>query len=295
MEIVVKNKEQEFFATVTDVDIKNINDSDFMKIRETLENYGVVVLKNQNINDEDQIEFSKKFGNLEKALDHDRLQGIRDEITRISNVDENNNILPVDSKKVIYDRGNRSWHSDSSYKSIPSQFSILSSREIPNQGGGTEYIDARHALETWETKNHKYSLEDLKEQICEHSIVYSRMVNTGDIFDENYKNKMPFVKQRLIRTHPFTKRSAFYVGSHCSHIVGWDIEISRKVIKEINDWIIESSEIIHHSWSNKEIVMWDNRRVLHRGTYFDESSARRIMHRTTVAGEMPSYEESVYI
>ncbi|MFP6779351.1 MAG: TauD/TfdA family dioxygenase [Alphaproteobacteria bacterium] len=293
MQIEVKNKKQEFFAVITDVNIKNISNNNFVKIKQTLETYGVVVLKNQNINDNQQIEFSKKFGDLEKALEHDKLEGIRNEITRISNVDEHNNILPVDSKKVIYDRGNRSWHSDSSYKNIPSKFSILSSREIPVQGGGTEYIDARYALETWNKKKHKLSLKDLKQQICEHSIVYSRMVNTGDIFDESYKNKMPFVKQRLIRTHPFTQRSAFYVGSHCSHIVGWDIEISRKLIKEINDWIVKSGEIIHHKWSNQEIVMWDNRRVLHRGTYFDESSARRIMHRTTVAGDMPSYKESV--
>mgnify|MGYP001238056973 FL=1 len=137
MQIEVKNKKQDFFAVITDVDIKNISNKNFVKIKQTLETYGVVVLKNQNINDNQQIEFSRKFGDLEKALEHDKLEGIQDEITRISNVDQHNNILPVDSKKVIYDRGNRSWHSDSSYKSIPSKFSILSSREIPDQGGGT--------------------------------------------------------------------------------------------------------------------------------------------------------------
>jgi len=295
MNIELKNKEQEFFAIVTDFDIKNLQDADFIKIKEAIEKYGVIVLKNQNINDDDQIKFSEKFGALEKALEHDRLKGIRSEITRISNVDENNNLLALDSEKVIYDRGNRSWHSDSSYKDIPSKFSILSSREIPNEGGGTEYIDARYALETWNKNNHKYSLNDLKDIICEHSIVYSRMVNTGDIFDNAYKEKMPFVKQRLIRTHPYTKRSAFYVGSHCSHVVGWDIEKGRKLIKDINDWIFKSGEIIHHQWNNNEIVIWDNRRVLHRGTYFDESSARRIMHRTTVAGDFPSYKEPVIL
>jgi alpha-ketoglutarate-dependent 2,4-dichlorophenoxyacetate dioxygenase len=293
MEIHIKHKEQEFFAVIKDIDIKNLSNEDFLKIKDIVETYGVVVLKNQIINDDDQILFSKKFGKLEKALEHDTLEGIRPEITRISNIGINNEILPIDSKKVIYDRGNRSWHTDSSYKDIPSKISILSAREIPFDGGGTEYIDARHALETWNKNSRKYDIKELKNEICEHSIVYSRMINTGDIFDNNYKNKMPFVKQRLIRTHPMTKRSAFYAGSHCSHIIGWDLEQSRSLIKEINEWIVEAGAIVHHKWSNNEIVMWDNRRVLHRGTYFDETSARRIMHRTTVAGDYPSYKEEI--
>jgi len=293
LKISVKHKEQEFFAVIKDIDIKNLSDVNFLKIKNAIESFGVVVLKDQAINDEEQILFSQRFGKLERALEQDTLKGISPEITRISNVGANNEILPIDSEKVIYDRGNRSWHTDSSYKDIPSKISILSAREIPTDGGGTEYIDARYALENWENKNRKYNLNQLKNEICEHSIVYSRMVNTGDIFNDDYKNKMPFVKQRLIRTHPTTKRSAFYAGSHCSHIVGWDLNESRNLIKEINEWITEAGKIVQHQWSNNEIVMWDNRRVLHRGTPFDEKSSRRIMHRTTVAGDIPSYKEKI--
>jgi len=293
MEINVKHKQQEFFAIINDVDIKNLSNKDFLKIQEAINKYGVLVLKDQKINDDEQIKFSNRFGELEKALEHDTLEGIRPEITRISNIDSNNNILPIDNKKVIYDRGNRAWHTDSSYKDIPSKISILSAREIPKDGGGTEYIDARHALENWDDSSIEINLQDLKNELCEHSIVYSRMVNTGDIFDSNYKEKMPFVKQRLIRTHPITKRSALYAGSHCSHIVGWDLDKSRKLIKKINNWIVDAGSIVHHKWSNNEIVMWDNRRVLHRGTEFDERSARRIMHRTTISGDKPSYQEEI--
>jgi len=255
MEINVKYKQQEFFAIINDVDIKNLSNKDFLKIQEAINKYGVLVLKDQKMNDDEQIEFSNRFGELEKALEHDTLEGIRPEITRISNIDSNNNILPIDNKKVIYDRGNRAWHTDSSYKNIPSKISILSAREIPKDGGGTEYIDARHALENWDDSSIEVNLQDLKNEICEHSIVYSRMVNTGDIFDNNYKEKMPFVKQRLIRTHPITKRSALYAGSHCSHIVGWDLDKSRKLIKKINNWIADAGSIVHHKWSNNEIVM----------------------------------------
>ena len=298
MDLEVRYKNQEFYASISNVDIKKISDSDFLNIKNIVETYGVVSIDSQNIDDDDQIKFSERFGKLEisigtqtKAPDYQLDNAIRPEISRISNVDLNNKMLPYDDKKVIFDRGNNYWHTDSSFKEIPSKISILSAREVPEAGGGTDFIDARHALETWESKPRKYSIKDLKNCICEHSIVYSRQNNTGDIFDDKFKQDMPFVKQRLIRVHPHTKRPAFYAGSHCSHIIGWDLEESRKLIKEINDWILESGVIAEHKWKTGELVLWDNRRVLHKGTGYDESKYRRIMHRTTVAGDMPSYKE----
>ena len=298
MDLEVRYKNQEFYASISNVDIKKISDSDFLNIKNIVETYGVVSIDSQNIDDDDQIKFSERFGKLEisigtqtKAPDYQLDNAIRPEISRISNVDLNNKMLPYDDKKVIFDRGNNYWHTDSSFKEIPSKISILSAREVPEAGGGTDFIDARHALETWESKPRKYSIKDLKNCICEHSIVYSRQNNTGDIFDDKFKQDMPFVKQRLIRIHPYTKRPAFYAGSHCSHIIGWDLEESRKLIKEINDWILESGVIAEHKWKTGELVLWDNRRVLHKGTGYDESKYRRIMHRTTVAGDMPSYKE----
>ena len=300
MDLEVRYKNQEFYASISNVDIKKISDSDFLNIKNIVETYGVVSIDSQNIDDDDQIKFSERFGKLEisigtqtKAPDYQLDNAIRPEISRISNVDLNNKMLPYDDKKVIFDRGNNYWHTDSSFKEIPSKISILSAREVPEAGGGTDFIDARHALETWESKPRKYSIKDLKNCICEHSIVYSRQNNTGDIFDDKFKQDMPFVKQRLIRIHPYTKRPAFYAGSHCSHIIGWDIEESRKLIKEINDWILESGVIAEHKWKTGELVLWDNRRVLHKGTGYDESKYRRIMHRTTVAGDMPSYKEKI--
>jgi alpha-ketoglutarate-dependent 2,4-dichlorophenoxyacetate dioxygenase len=298
MNIEIKYKDQNFFATITDVDIKFLSISEFTEIKNAVETYGVIVIESQNINDEDQVKFSEGFGELEisigtqtKSPIYNMKNGLRPEISRISNVDLNNNKLPVDDNKVIFDRGNNVFHTDSSFKAIPSKISILSAREVPEEGGGTHFVDARHALETWDDKPRKYSIQDLNECICEHSIVYSRMINTGDIFDDKFKKDMPFVKQRLIRTHPYTKRPAFYAGSHCSNIVGWDLDESRVLIKDINDWIIESGHVAKHKWKTGEVVLWDNRRVLHKGTGYDELNYRRIMHRTTVAGDMPSYKE----
>ena len=186
MEINTRYLEQEFFATIDGVDIKSLSKSEFLEIKKAVETYGVVVINSQNINDDDQINFSEGFGQLEisigtqtKAPDYQADNSIRPEISRISNVDLNNKMLPFDDKKVIFDRGNNYWHTDSSFKETPSKISILSAREVPEEGGGTDFIDARYALETWENKPRKYSISDLKDCICEHSIVYSRKNNTG--------------------------------------------------------------------------------------------------------------------
>tara|TARA_A100001037_G_scaffold191892_1_gene171670 strand:- start:667 stop:1569 length:903 start_codon:yes stop_codon:yes gene_type:complete len=300
MKVNIKYPEQEFFAVVSGIDVTSISDNEFKELDKVCNTYGVTVIENQKINDDQQIKFSERFGELEISIGTNTKKEnnpyLRPQISRISNVDvRTNEMIPKDDHKVVFDRGNNVWHSDSSFKHIPAKFSILSAREIPQEGGGTEFIDARYALETWNKKGSKYSLDDLKEAITEHSIVYSRMQNTGDIFGDQFKKDMPYVKQRLIRTHPYTKRSAFYAGSHCSHIIGWDLDESRKLIKEINDWIINAGSIASHKWSSGEIVIWDNRRVQHRGTGFNEAKYRRIMHRTTVAGDKPSFEEVVSI
>jgi alpha-ketoglutarate-dependent 2,4-dichlorophenoxyacetate dioxygenase len=284
-----------FCTIINDVNLKFISNNDFAKLKEAVETFGVVVIKEQSFNDSEQVIFSKKFGKLEKPLEQDISEDGNPAVTVLSNVDKDKKLLPKYSDKVIYDGGNKSWHSDSSFKKNPATFSILSAREIPKSGGGnTEFADCCYALETWDTKNKKYLIDQLKNLICEHSIVYSRMMNTGDIFNEEYKKKMLPVRQRLIRTIPINKRSAFFVGSHCSRILGWELNKGRELIKGIIDWIV-SGPIYRHNWSAGDIVIWDNRKVLHRGTPFDKTKEKRIMHRTTVAGNKPSYEEKVIL
>ena len=129
------------------------------------------------------INFSERFGELEISIgtNHKKENNpyLKPQISRISNVNiATNKLIPADDPKVVFDRGNNWWHTDSSFKKIPATFSILSAREIPKEGGGTEFVDARHALETWDRRPRKYSVEQIKNLITEHSIVYSRMQNT---------------------------------------------------------------------------------------------------------------------
>jgi alpha-ketoglutarate-dependent 2,4-dichlorophenoxyacetate dioxygenase len=130
--------------------------------------------------------------------------------------------------------------------------------------------------------------EDLEDLICEHSIIFSRQLIVGDIFTEKEKRKLKPVRQALIRKHSETGRRVFYLGSHCHFVEGWDYPKSRALITELTSWITRPEFVYSHKWKPLDLVMWDNQAVLHRGNPWPDEDYRRVMHRTTVAGQSPT-------
>jgi alpha-ketoglutarate-dependent 2,4-dichlorophenoxyacetate dioxygenase len=279
-----------FAAEVTGIDLRQpLSDADFGEIQDAFHRYGVLVLRDQDINDEQQVAFSSRFGNLETSLGFDQYGGvILPQIARISNVGENNEIRPHDHEKSRYHRGNSLWHSDSSFKPVPANASHLSGREVPPIGGETEFADVRAAYDAWPGSPTGITKADLEGLVCQHWIVFSRTLIVGDIFTDEDKERLKPVRQSLIRTHPVTGRKVFYVGSHCQFIEGWDFPKSRALINELTSWITRPEFVYAHKWRQKDLVMWDNRVVLHRGNPWPDEAYRRVMHRTTVAGDGPT-------
>ena len=153
-------------------------------------------------------------------------------------------------------------------------------------GGETEFADARACYDDWAGPFGDIVKEDLENLICEHSIIYSRSIISGNIFTDEEKKYFVPVHQPLVRFHPKTYRKIYYVGSHCSHIVGWPIEKGRALVRELSGFCIRPEHMYSHKWRKGDLVIWDNRSVLHRGRTYDPN-ARRVMHRATVAGDGP--------
>ena len=279
-----------FAAEVLNLDLRtSLSDEEFASIRDAFYKYAVLVLRDQNINDDQQIAFSERFGALETSLGFDQYGGVtRPEISRISNVGDDNQIRPHDHEKSRYHRGNNLWHSDSSFKPIPANISLLSGREVPPVGGETQFADARTAYDEWPGSVSGTMKEDLEDLICEHSIIFSRQLIVGDIFSEKEKRKLKPVRQALIRKHSETGRRVFYLGSHCHFVEGWDYPKSRALITELTSWITRPEFVYSHKWKPFDLVMWDNQAVLHRGNPWPDEDYRRVMHRTTVAGQSPT-------
>ena len=282
----------EFGARITGVDLGSMDDETFAKFEAAANRYAVLVVPDQLMDDSVQLAFSRRFGPLETGILEDSVaHGFSPEIAHLGNMDASGHRHTVDSKKVVYDRGNQSWHSDSSFKTVPAKFSILSARILPNSGGGTQFADARAGYDTWTGGADGIDKEELTDEVCAHSIIYSRMRNTGDIFDQSEKDSLSGSRQRLVRRHPATGRRNFYVGSHAAYIEGWEDKRGRALLDELIEWCVQPEWVYTHTWTEGDVVLWDNRRVMHRGHKWPEGESIRVMHRSTVAGDAPSIDE----
>ena len=282
----------EFVVEVSGVDLTGaLDEATFREIHAAFDRYAVLVFRDQALDEARQIAFSERLGRLERALERDLFDARQPpEITRLTNVDGDGAIEPPDSANRIYRRGDEHWHSDSSFKPVPAKYSLLSAREVPPAGGETQFADVRDAYDHWpgtRAGRDKRALESVR---CEHSIVYSRMKISGDIFTDEEKQEFAAVQHPLVRTHPATGRKSFLIGSHASHVLGWPVEEGRALIRELTEWSTQPRFVHTHRWRRHDLVGWDNRSVLHRGRPYKHARYRRIMHRTTVAGEEPRLE-----
>jgi alpha-ketoglutarate-dependent 2,4-dichlorophenoxyacetate dioxygenase len=286
MGILVTPVQGDFVARLTGLDLSRPLDSgDFGQVHDAFNRYAVVIFPEQTLTDDEQIAFSERFGPLEVSLRKDRQRRIDNpRISDISNVDEKDRVFDPDDERAIYNAGNRLWHSDSSFKRVPATASLLSGREVPPEGGETEYADLRGAWDALPAER-KRGLESL---VAEHSFVYSRGLIGYDQFTDAERAAVPPVPQAVVRTHPATGRKALYLGSHASHIIGRPVGEGRALLRDLLEFATQPQFVYRHVWRQHDLVMWDNRCVLHRGRPWDERRYRRIMHRTTVAGTGPT-------
>lgn len=290
MSVTVTELMPGFAAEVSGVDLtRPLDKAARSALQAAIDRHAVLIFRGQPLEDEAQIAFSEGFGALEVSISaHTYQSGQRPEISRLSNVTDDGKHLPPDAAAVVFELANEIWHTDSSFKPVPAKYSLLSAREIPPEGGGTEFADVRAAYEDWPGSESGVTKGELEGLICEHSIHYSRMVITGDVLDPEQKRALPPVRHPLVRRHPGTGRTNAYLGSHASHIVQWPLLQGRDLIYELNVWSTQPRYVYAHTWQQHDLVMWDNRCVLHRGRSFDRARYRRKMHRTTVAGDGPT-------
>jgi len=245
--------------------------------------YAVLVFHDQKLTDAQQQVFSRNFGELEhtgggnitKAQDR-RLDPY---MADVSNLDKDHNPLARDARTRMFNLGNRLWHSDSSYRAVPAKYSLPSGRIVADQGGQTQFADMRAAYDALDGVT-KSEIEDL---VCEHSLIYSRgALGFTDLTDEERAMMRP-VRQRLVRTHPVTGRKSLFLSSHIGTIVGWPMPEARAFIRDLAEHATQRQFTHAHTWRQWDLVMWDNRQLMHRVTRFDETQIRD-MRRTTVAG-----------
>ena len=271
---------------MTDVDLGSINDDDFDAIERAWHRFAVLVFPGQHLGDNDHLAFTRRFGRLERGLKR-RTSTVA--LGRMSNVDKDGQVVPGEDLRARFQRGNRDWHSDSSYKRVGAKASILAAHVVPDEGGETEWADMRAAYDALDAQTRDW----LDGKIAVHSYRFSHAWHGGlELLSPREVGDLPPVEHPLVRVHPATGRKSLFVGRHASHIVGEDLESSRSRLRELTDRACRPPRVWGHRWQPGDIAIWDNRCVLHRGRPWPEDQPR-VMARSTVAGDDPDNEWAI--
>jgi len=270
-----------FAAQIDGADISRpLDDSTWADIRAAFEEHSVLVFRGRTLDDEAQIAFSHRFGSLEVTRSMNPAAGTP--FARQSNLDiKTGEFIPTDDRRMIYQLANMLWHSDSSFKPVPALCSLLSARIIPPEGGATEFASTRCAYPVLP--------EDVKRRVAGataiHDFSWSRDQIRPGFFTAEERATYPPVRHPLVRTNPVNGREALFLGAHASHIEGMPIEDGRALLKELLDHVTQPRFRYRHEWKEGDLVVWDNRCVLHRATPYDSARYKRLLQRTTVSGD----------
>jgi alpha-ketoglutarate-dependent 2,4-dichlorophenoxyacetate dioxygenase len=277
-----------FAGEVSGIDItKPLSRDDVAAIEAGMDRYAVLVFHDQKVTDEQQMAFSLNFGKFEETrggnITKPEDRRLQVNMGDVSNLGKDGRPLALDSRQRAFNLGNMLWHSDSSYRAVPSKYSILSARVVNPVGGNTEFADMRAAYDGLDTDT-KAQVEDL---VCEHSLMHSRgSLGMVDYTDEERAMFRP-VRQRLVRTHPVSGRRSLYLSAHAGAIIGMPIAEARILLKDLTEHATQPAFVYAHKWRTWDVVMWDNRQMMHRARRYDETQPRD-MRRTTIAGDVPT-------
>ena len=279
-----------FGARVEGVDLSHpLDEATFRAVDAAFQEHSVLVFTDQQLTDEQQMAFSTRWGPLETTIRAaGRENRLHPNLVDLSNLDPeaSDKLMDWKDRRMVYQSGNQLWHTDSSFKPVPAMASLLSGRDVPPVGGETEFVSMRHA---WATLPEEMRRR-LEGRVAVHSILYSRSTIAPGLFDADEERDLPPVRQALVRANPANGRQSLYIGSHAWYIEGMDHAESRRLLDELLAHTTRPECVYQHRWKTWDLVMWDNRCVLHRGRPWDAGQHRRVMRRTTIAGEGPTAE-----
>lgn len=282
-----------FAGEVIGVDCtRPLSADDVAAIQAGMDHYGVLVFRNQPMNDEQQLAFTLHFGQLEayNTAGHikkkDDSRGLGAGIADFSNLDKSGNIISEQDRIWFFKLGDRLWHSDSSFRPVPAGYSLLTGRVVPTWGANTEFADMRMAYDALDDRT-KAEIEDL---ICEHSLMFSReAIGFTDLTPEERAAFTP-VRQRLVRIQERTGRKSLFLSSHAGTVVGWTIPEARMFLRDLIEFATQERFVYSHHWNVGDLVVWDNRATMHRARRFDRNEVRDV-RRTTLAGHAATAEQ----
>ena len=280
----IKQVHKNIGISIDDINLSDLDEITLKKIKKLwLENL-IIIFPNQNISDEDHITFGKKFGELEVHPSLSHRSSKYPEIYRVSNVDEEGKIIPNKETSWQYLKQSWLWHTDSSFRKIPSNGSILHGISTTNEGGNTLFANMYKAYEDLDVSM-KQKIKKLK-VVHDHDFIISLSEELSKRENKGNYDRLEPVIHPLVRRHPSTKRPSLFLSPHTMvKIVDYNENEGRELLDFLIEHSIQQKYVYKHIWNNNDIVMWDNRCTMHSVEPFDNNTIKRIMHRVTLVGD----------
>lgn len=265
-----------FGATVTDVRLGAMSDAEWQKIEAAFDEHGALLFPEQHLTDDEHVAFAERFGPIEE------LRGPGQKVAMISNKKADGKILSESEKRFKSLRGNEGWHTDSSYMPLAAKASALAALVVPSEGGETELADMRDAYDKLDAAT-QARIADLS---AFHSLYQSQAkagfeFKTGDGY--GYHNEGAPLRP-LVKTHPVTGRKSLFIGRHAYQIPGMDDGEAETLLNDLLNFACQPPRTYKHAWKPGDIMIWDNRCILHRACPYDYAE-ERIMRHVRVAGD----------
>jgi alpha-ketoglutarate-dependent 2,4-dichlorophenoxyacetate dioxygenase len=290
--IELRELHPDFAAELSGVDMRKAPGEALVQAMEdAIARFPVLVLRNQDLTDEQHIAFVRPFGELQESTEYrtnkgeGRLPGL---MTDASNIGKDNRTFGAGDARRMNNLGSRRWHTDGSFRPQPVKYSFLAARSVVQQGGETQFADMRNGYDALP--------DDLKERIeglvIEHSLLHSRRMAGFHAEPTDLERlKLQSVHQRLVRRHPKTGRRSLYLSSHASHVVDWPLPEGLDLLYELTDRATQPQFVYTHKWRLYDVVMWDNRVTMHRARRHTPETDPRDMRRVSVLDEKNTLEQ----
>ncbi len=265
-------------AVITGVKLAQLEATDWRIIDSAFLKFAILVFPKQHLAHEAQIAFAKRFGEIEQLV-------AGKNIIPISNQRADGNLSKDHEHNMQIMRGNEGWHTDSSYMPLAAKASVLSAKTVPAVDGQTEWADMRAAYQALD--------QPMKEKISDLSAYHSLTYSQAQIGHKAKKGASYGLHEEaaplrpLVKIHPVTEHPALYIGRHAYGIPGLSSDESEKLLTELVEFACQPPRTYRHQWQPGDVVIWDNRCVLHRAQPFDHNEARVMFH-TRVAGDPQS-------
>jgi len=252
------------------------NDAAYKGVRAAFEEHSVLLFRDQDVTDETQLAYSRRFGSLE--ITKVGSEGTGTNLVILKTLDDHGNVVPEDHRLALRNKANQLWHADSTFKSVPALASVLSARIIPAQGGETEYVSTRRAFDRLDDAMQKR----VASLFAWHDYAHSRAKIAPDIVAASERAALPPQCWRMVWTNPANGRSALYIASHAYAVEGMEQSAAVKLIAELAEAATAPGLSFTHIWRQGDVLMWDNRATLHRGRPWPPNEPRLIV-RTTIS------------